>query len=69
MRRKFIIFLFAVTTFLTASGGLASILAAAAPNTANVESTLQLRQNHVETAPIIIAGLGGKRPNGNSWGG
>ncbi len=68
MKRRFIIFLFSATTFLTAFSGLASILAAA-PNTSNVESTLQLQQNHVETAPIIIAGRGGKRPNGNSWGG
>ena len=58
MKRKAIIFLIAGTTFLSALGGVASILTTT-PNSTEMEQRVQIEQS--EQAPVAIAG--------NSWGG
>ena len=60
MKRKAIIFLIAGTTFLSAFGGVASLLATA-PDSTEMESRVGIQQNHTEQSPSAIAG--------NSWGG
>jgi hypothetical protein len=67
MKRKLIILFVALTTFLSAFGGLASFLTTGPPNPA-------------ETSPVTIAATGpdvgpsdggppGPTPDGQSWGG
>ena len=60
MKRKALIFLVTGATFLSGLGGVASLLATA-PNSTELEPSVQIQQNHTEKAPIAIAG--------NSWGG
>ena len=56
MRRNVVIALIAVTAFLSAVGGVASLLAT--------------DTNSNKMTPVTIAdGGGGRQPNGNSWGG
>ena len=60
MKRKAITILIAGTTFLSALGGVAVMLATG-PNSVEMELRAQIQQNHTEQTPIAIAG--------NSWGG
>jgi hypothetical protein len=60
MKRKTIIYLVAIMTFLSAASGLASLLATT-PDSTDVEPSVQIQQNHTEQTPVAIAG--------NSWGG
>jgi hypothetical protein len=65
MKHKLIIFLFVVTTGLSAFGGLASFLAAA-PAWTDLAPTVQSWPDEAETAPIMVAR---RTSEGNSWGG
>ncbi len=83
MKRKVMIYLVAGTTFLSAFGGVASILATG-PNPVDVEPTARIQQTDAETPILIAVGCqsgdkdekeseeskqGCDTQNGNSWGG